>query len=64
VAHRELEVFLLIGQGKKTSDIANQLHLSIKTIETYRDRIRRKLDLSDGTQLAHYATQWTLGNGH
>jgi DNA-binding NarL/FixJ family response regulator len=63
LARRELEVFLLIGQGKKTADIADHLHLSIKTVETYRDRIRRKLDLNDGTELLHYATQWTLGNG-
>jgi DNA-binding NarL/FixJ family response regulator len=62
LADRELEVFHLIGAGVKTADIAQRLHLSIKTVETYRDRIRRKLDLSDGTQLAHYATQWVLGN--
>jgi DNA-binding NarL/FixJ family response regulator len=63
LARRELEVFLLIGQGKKTADIADHLHLSIKTVETYRDRIRRKLDLNDGTELLHYATEWMLGNG-
>ena len=63
LADRELEVFRLIGQGVKTAEIAERLHLSIKTIETYRDRIRQKLDLSDGTGLAHYATQWLLENG-
>jgi DNA-binding NarL/FixJ family response regulator len=62
LSRRELTVFLLIGEGKKTADIAEQLHLSIKTVETYRDRIRRKLDLNDGTELVHYATQWTLSN--
>ena len=46
----------------KTAEIAKRLHLSVKTIETYRDRIREKLDLSDGTELAHYATQWMLEN--
>jgi DNA-binding NarL/FixJ family response regulator len=60
---RELEVFRLIGQGMKTAGIAERLHLSVKTIETYRDRIRQKLDLGDGTKLAHYATQWMLENG-
>ncbi len=60
LADRELEVFRLIGQGVKTAEIAQRLHLSIKTVETYRDRIRQKLDLSDGTELAHYATQWLL----
>ena len=63
LADRELEVFRLIGAGVKTTDIAEQMHLSIKTIETYRDRIRKKLDLKDGTELAHYATQWNLNNG-
>jgi len=63
LANRELEVFRLIGQGVKTAAIAERLHLSVKTIETYRDRIREKLDLSDGTELAHYATQWMLENG-
>lgn len=63
LADRELEVFRLIGLGVKTAEIAERLHLSVKTVETYRDRIRQKLDLSDGTELAHYATQWVLGNG-
>lgn len=63
LADRELEVFLLIGEGVKTAEIADRLHLSVKTVETYRDRIRKKLDLRDGTQLAHHATQWILENG-
>jgi len=63
LANRELEVFRLIGQGLKTAAIAESLHLSIKTIETYRERIRKKLDLSDGTELAHFATKWMLENG-
>jgi DNA-binding NarL/FixJ family response regulator len=63
LADRELEVFRLIGDGVKTADIAERLHLSVKTVETYRDRIRQKLDLSDGTTLTHYATQWVLANG-
>jgi DNA-binding NarL/FixJ family response regulator len=63
LADRELEVFRLIGGGAKTAEIAERLHLSVKTVETYRDRIRRKLDLSDGTRLSHYATQWVLENG-
>jgi DNA-binding NarL/FixJ family response regulator len=57
-----LEVFWLIGEGVKTAAIAERLHLSVKTVETYRKRIRAKLDLSDGTELAHYATQWVLEN--
>jgi DNA-binding NarL/FixJ family response regulator len=63
LTNRELEVFRHIGQGLKTTTIAERMHLSVKTIETYRDRIREKLDLSNGTELAHYATKWMLENG-
>jgi DNA-binding NarL/FixJ family response regulator len=63
LADRELEVFRLIGEGVKTAEIAERLHLSIKTVETYRDRIRQKLELDDGTKLARYATEWVLENG-
>ena len=63
LSDRELDVFRLIGQGVKTAEIAARLHLSVKTVETYRDRIRQKLILNDGTELAHYATQWLLENG-
>jgi len=63
LADRELEVFRLIGQGVKTADIAERLHLSVKTVETYRDRIRHKLGLSDGAALAHFAMQWLLEEG-
>lgn len=60
LADRELEVFRLIGQGVKTAEVAERLHLSVKTVETYRDRIRQKLGLEDGTKLAHFATEWVL----
>ena len=63
LANRELDVFRPIGEGVKTAEIAKRLHLSVKTIETYRDRIREKLELKHGTELAHYATQWLLENG-
>jgi DNA-binding NarL/FixJ family response regulator len=63
LSDRELDVFRLIGQGLKTAEIATQLHLSPKTVETYRDRIRQKLDLSDGSELARCALQWLLENG-
>lgn len=64
LADRELEVFRLIGQGHKTAEIANQLHLSVKTIETYRDRIRQKLKVENGTKLSYVATQWVLEQFH
>ena len=56
---RELEVFQLIGQWKKTSEIARQLHLSIKTIEYYREQIKQKLDLHNAADWTQRATFWT-----
>jgi len=55
---RELEVFQLIGQGKGTTQIADQLCLSAKTIETYRSRIKEKLNLKTGSELMRCAFQW------
>ncbi len=63
LSDRELEVFRLIGQGRKTQEVADQLHLGVRTVETYRDRIREKLDLKDGTELTRCAVQWVLENG-
>ena len=60
LSNRELDVFRLIGQGVKTADIAAQLHLSVKTVETYRARLQRKLELSHSAELAQRATQWVL----
>jgi DNA-binding NarL/FixJ family response regulator len=58
LSDRELEVFQLIGKWKKTKEIASELHLSIKTIEYYREQIKRKLNLKSGSELTHYATSW------
>lgn len=58
LANRELEVFELIGQGYSTKDIASQLHLSVKTIGTYRERIKEKLNLKHGTELVKQAVRW------
>lgn len=55
---RELEVFQLIGRGQGTRRIAAELHLGIKTVESYRARIKEKLKLEDGTQLLQHAIQW------
>jgi DNA-binding NarL/FixJ family response regulator len=55
---RELEVFQLIGRGQGTRRIAAELHLGIKTVESYRARIKEKLKLEDGTQLLQQAIQW------
>lgn len=58
LSDRELEVFLLIGRGFGTRQIAEKLFLSVKTIETYRSHIKEKLGLADATQLLQYAIQW------
>jgi len=55
---RELEVFGLIGLGFTTREIARKLHLSIKTIGTYRERIKEKLNLKHATELVRYAIHW------
>jgi len=60
---RELEVLSLIGRGLVTSEIAEQLHLSVKTVETHREKIKKKLNLSSGGELTRYAVQWVLEQG-
>jgi DNA-binding NarL/FixJ family response regulator len=61
LSDRELEVFRLIGQGKGTQQIAKELHLSVKTIETYRAHIKEKLDIKTATELVRAAVQYTQG---
>ena len=55
---REFEVFQLIGQGKSTRDIAEQLHLSPKTVDVHRAHIKEKLELKDATALIRHAVRW------
>ena len=63
LSNRELEVLTLIGQGNTTSDIAKQLHLSVHTIDTYREKLKIKLNLANSAELNRYAAQWVLENG-
>ena len=58
LTERELEVFRLIGQGFSSREIARTLYLSIKTIGTYRERIKEKLNLRHATELVRYAVYW------
>lgn len=55
---REIEVFQLIGEGLSISEIGFRLHLSVKTIGTYRERIKEKLNLKNSTELLRYALNW------
>ena len=59
LSDRELQVFELIGQGTGTRNIAEKLHLSVKTVETYREHIKLKLKLDNATDLLQHAIQWT-----
>lgn len=56
----EFEIFHLIGAGHSSQEIARLLNRSVNTIETHRFNIRSKLNLKDGTDLIHFATQWNL----
>jgi DNA-binding NarL/FixJ family response regulator len=59
LSDREFEVFQLVGQGRGTRDIAEHLHLSVKTVEVHRANIKHKLELKRGTDLVRYAIRWT-----
>lgn len=63
LSDRELEVFTLIGRGRTTGAIAQQLQLSVHTIDSHREKIRHKLKLKNGAELTHRAVQWVLENG-
>lgn len=60
LSDRELEVFCLIGVGRGTREIAGELHLSIKTVETYQAHIKEKLALHSGRELIQHAIQWKI----
>jgi len=62
LSDRELQVFEMIGQGLSTREVANQLHLSIKTIETHREHIKDKMSLKNAAELSRHAVQWVLEN--
>ena len=55
---REFEVFQLIGQGKGTRQVAEALHLSVKTVEVHRLHIKEKLSMDDAPTLVRYAVRW------
>jgi DNA-binding NarL/FixJ family response regulator len=54
----ELRVFDLTGCGLSTSEIAGRLHIAVKTVETYRARIKEKLKLKDSCELLRLAISW------
>src|ERR1700688_195183 len=60
LSDRELEVFRLIGEGHGTRQIAEELHLSIKTVESYQAHIKEKLSLRTSRELMQHAIQWNM----
>jgi len=58
LSDRELHVLRLMGQGFGTRAIAEQLHISIKTVESYRARLKDKIQLRSGTELLRFAVRW------
>ena len=63
LSDRELEVFQQIGRGIATRQIAEKLHLSVKTVETYREHIKVKLKLETAADLLQHAIQWVQHEG-
>ncbi len=61
LSDRELEVLRLIGAGHGTRQIAEELHLSVKTVETYQAHLKEKLALRNARELVQYATRWAMG---
>src|SRR2546429_28414 len=62
LSDRELEVLQLLGKGQTTSQIADSLCLSVKTVETYREHLKQKLNLANGQELLRYAIEWSLSS--
>lgn len=63
LSDRELEVFRSIGEGRSTRQIADELHLSVKTVETYQAHLKEKLALRSGRELIQHAIQWKINEG-
>jgi DNA-binding NarL/FixJ family response regulator len=62
LSNRELQVLNLIGRGKTTREIAETLNLSVKTVESHRQRIKKKLNLRTAPQLVQFAVNWYSGH--
>jgi len=63
LSNRELQILHMIGKGMSTREAASSLNLSIKTVESHRQRIKRKLNLTTGMQLVQYSVNWFSGRG-
>jgi DNA-binding NarL/FixJ family response regulator len=63
LSDRELEVMELIGSGKATKIVAEQMGISTRTVEAHRSHIKEKMGLTDGAELVRYAVQWVESRG-
>jgi DNA-binding NarL/FixJ family response regulator len=61
LSNRELQIVQMIGQGRSTREIADALNLSIKTVESHRQRIKSKLGIGTSSQLVQFAASWAAG---
>lgn len=58
LSDREIEIFEMMGDGFATHEIAEKLHLSMKTVASHRENIKRKLRLKSGEELNRFAIHW------
>lgn len=63
LSDREFEVFQLIAQARTSRQIAERLHLSVKTVEVHRANIRKRLGLKSGAEVVHFAVRWAQSRG-
>lgn len=63
LSDREMQVLQLIGKGLKTREIAERFNLSVKTIDAFRENIKRKLNLKSASELVQYAIEWSHNEG-
>ena len=63
LSDRELEVYTLIGKGSSAQEIAEELCISVRTVGSHRDHIKRKLDLKNTRELILYAGEWVNNEG-
>lgn len=62
LSNREIEIFEMIGHGLTSRQIAQQLDLSQRTVDTHRENIKDKLELKNAVELTKHAVQWVLEN--
>lgn len=62
LSDRELQVFQMIGKGHKSSEIAEALNLGVKTVESYKEQIKIKLNIQSASALTRYAVEWSHQN--